>query len=88
LYIDNIKFVNFTFLSVTKSTQAYNDTYFQYGAVLGMAYPSSQWDPRFSDYMITKLVERGDIELYRFSIYMNSTYLRLILGGFEEDFIK
>jgi len=34
-------FANFTYFSVTKTTEYYNETYFQYGAIIGLGYPNS-----------------------------------------------
>jgi hypothetical protein len=61
IYIDKLYFSNFTYLSVTKSTKAYNNTYFGYGALLGLGYPGVNYNTNFSDYIVTELTKRGDI---------------------------
>jgi hypothetical protein len=45
IYIaEKIGFKSFTFLAVLKSTELYNTSYFSNGAIMGMAYPTSNWD--------------------------------------------
>lgn len=83
-----VAFNNFKYFSVTKTTEAYNTTYFNYGGIVGLGYPTSQWDKRFSDFLMPTLKTNSYISKYLFSIEMNTKNMTVTLGGFEEEAVR
>lgn len=85
----NSTFESFTFFGVTNTTELYNNTYFNYGGIVGIGYPNSQWDRKYSDFLLPTLKNKQNlISNYIFSVEMNMKTMRVIFGGYEDLTVK
>jgi len=77
---------NVRFLTAFNATSSVRNTYFRYGAWLGLAPLDASIYP-FADSLIQKLHEKTWISRKIFTLLATSTDLKVTLGGFNEKFI-
>lgn len=74
-------------LAAYNATTAIRDTYFKYGAWLGLG-PLDSRIYHFGDSWVLKLKDKGLIPSAIFTMLVNSTTLSLTLGGYNQTIIK